>query len=183
MLYSSWSWSRTGRLRSQSMCGCEMPSTNPNGSTPCKSDVDRRSMRTNPAPHCASISCSHAASRPERAYRSTATCGTRSPAPHFQPRGSLAPISPRRRARAASLAIPATNSSENLVSRSGATSNARSPSLVRATWSAVSGSGSALTALVTGACASHARAAAGSLTCRSRKHASVRCLYPNRINP
>ena len=107
----------------------------------------------------------------------------RCPVPHCQRLASFAPTSPSRRARLASLLMPAMNSAEKPSTISAGTPRARSPSQVSATCSAVSGGGSSATALLTGACASHARAASRSLTRSSRKQACVWCLYPKRTSP
>ena len=97
----------------------------------------------------------------------------RSPAPpHRHADGALAPTSPRRRERLASPAMPAMNSSEKPCRRPPATPSASRPCRVNATCSAVSGGGSVLSALVTGAFCSQRCAASRSATSSRRKQAS-----------
>ena len=65
------------------------------------------------------------------------------------------------------------NSGENAAVMSSATPNAARPSALSATWRTVVGSVACGVALATGACASHARAAARSRTRSARNTDSV----------
>jgi hypothetical protein len=133
-------------------------------------------MRSKPAAHCASIALWKVASLPGSAYSITSRCGVRVPAPHCQRLGSLAPTSPSRRARLASLAMPETKSAANASTIASLTPRARMPSPVSAICSAVGGGGSTVSAVQIGTVASQRRAASRSLTRRSRNEASVWCL-------
>src|SRR6185312_1871418 len=93
--------------------------------------------------------------------------------PHVQAEGAFGPTSPSRRERLSSAEIPVRNSFENpAISESGRPS-ACSPCQVKATCTAVSGALSTATALLTGAAASHSRAAAALRIFSSRKQESV----------
>ena len=101
-------------------------------------------------------------------------CGIVPFEPHCQYFGAFAPVSPSLRERLSWPVIPERNSGEKPASTSGATPSACNPSAVKATCRAVRGVTGKASALDTGAAASHARAAAGSLIFTSRNEASVR---------
>ena len=113
--------------------------------------------------------CSQAVSSPRRANSMTTRSG--SPAslpPQSQAAGASAPMSPRRRDRLGSPAMPVMNSSENWAIAVSGTPSRRRPLLVKAICSATSGGGVMVTAVVTGAWRSQERAAAASATSRSK---------------
>src|SRR6516162_1245590 len=112
----------------------------------------------------------------------TSMCGPLSGPPHGQCGGALGPTSPSLLERLSSV-MPERNSSEKPARTSSDTPRDCRPSRVKATCSAVSGGTSSSIALVTGAEASHDRAAEASRMLSSQKDASVSLPYPKRAIP
>src|SRR6516162_5883957 len=112
----------------------------------------------------------------------TSMCGTLPDPPHCQYCGALAPTSPSLLERLSSV-MPERNSSEKPARISSDTPRDCRPSHVKATCSAVSGGTSSSIAVVTGAEASHERAAEASRMLSSQKDASVSLPYPKRARP
>ena len=162
-----------------------MPSSKPNGSYVLqfgrRQAIDAQSK---PRRSCASIACSNAARAARAGHRAARrTCGSRSPTPHSQLRGSFAATSPRRRARLASLAMPF----DKLVRESLARCRARPPRHADPRWSTRPAARS-WAADRRRRLSSPSRRQPGArgiaiLTRSRRKLASVRCPSPNRTRP
>src|SRR5574337_330603 len=119
------------RALSQSNAGCETPSLNPNGSKPSLAVVGSVAIARRPPPSAArrgSAASSAMRSGAENSMRRT--CGSRSPTPHSQYCGALAPMSPSRCERLGLPVMPSTNSGEKRAIVSVSTPSASNPAAV-----------------------------------------------------